>query len=106
MFRLKLKKDFGNVFAGGSSCKQDFLVLKYLKNSQDSARFGFVISNKVSKKAVFRNKIRRKLKSIIKSNLENIKKGFDYIIIVSPREDYKDIEKQLINVFKKAKAIK
>ena len=57
--RLKKKKDFEEVFKKGKAVRGNFLFVRYLKNSLQFPRFAFVVSSKVSKKAVARNRIRR-----------------------------------------------
>jgi len=62
-----------------------FLSLKIKKNSLGFSRFGSVISKKVSKKAVERNKIRRRIYGIMQKDfMDKVKKGWDILFIVSP----------------------
>jgi len=103
--RLKKKKDFESVFKNGQGCKEDFLYLKFFKNSRDISRFGFIVSKKFSNKAVIRNKIRRRLRSLVNLVLPKIKKGIDVVIIVRPGLDITDfweLEDKINKLFKKA----
>lgn len=79
--RLKKKKDFEQVFRRGRGLKQGFLSLKFIKNGSDSTRFGFVVGQKVSHKAVVRNKVKRRLRDLAKLKLRDVKKGFDVVIV-------------------------
>jgi len=79
--RLKKKKDFEYVFKQGRGLKEGFLSLKFVKNGLKETRFGFVVGQKVSHKAVVRNKVKRRLREFIRVNLGDIKKGFDAAII-------------------------
>ncbi len=103
--RLAKKKDFEMVFKQGKGFKQGFLYLKIRKNNLDTSRFGFVISKKFSKKAVIRNKTKRRLSEIIKAKLLEIKKGMDVIIVVMPgaENEFQKLEDTLSKLFKKAK---
>lgn len=106
--RLKNKKDFEKVFKKGEGFKQDFLFLKISKNNLNFIRFGFVISKKISKKAIIRNKIKRRLSEIIRMDLPEIKKGWDGIIITSPgieTKGFEDLKENLENLFKKARLL-
>ncbi len=105
--RLKKKKDFETVFKQGKGFKQGFLYLKIIKNNLDTSRFGFVISKKFSKKAVIRNKAKRRLSEIIKIRLPGIKKGIDAIIVVMPgaENDFQKLEQIINKLFKKAKIL-
>ena len=71
------------VFKKGIGYKERFLFLKIAKNGLNVSRFGFVVSQKVSKKAVIRNKIKRRLRELIRKNLPRIKSGFDGVFIVN-----------------------
>lgn len=99
--RLKNKKDFDNVFKKGKKIAGKLIFLKALKNKLDFSRFGFIVSLKISKKAVVRNKIKRRLRAVIKENILNIKIGLDIIIIAKPEildKEYKEIKNDLENL--------
>lgn len=97
--RIKKKKDFEVIFKKGKSFKNSFLLFKTLPNNLKDTRFGFVVSNKVSKKAVVRNKIRRRMGEVIRLNLNDIKKGIDVVIVVLPGFEKKDFTetKEVLN---------
>ena len=104
--RLRKKKDFEKVLKEGKSFKEDFLILKIKKNKLEELRFGFIVSQKVSKKAVVRNKIKRRLREVIKEEIKRIKKGFDIILITLPETEIKDFQKiktTIEKLFKKAR---
>lgn len=103
--RLKKKKDFERVFKIGKGCGGPFLFLKFYNNNLKVSRFGFVVSAKVSKKAVTRNKIKRQLREIIRLKLVKIKTGYDFIILTNPgivKKDYREIDKAITDIFQKA----
>jgi len=107
--RLKKQKDFGRVFKKGRGAKEDFLYLKVVKNELESSRFGFVVSKEFSKKAVLRNKIRRRLAELVRIKLPKIKKGIDVVIVVMPEfktRDFWEIEEIINKLFEKAKIFK
>ena len=81
--RLKKKKDFERVFRRGRGLKDGFLSLKFAKNNLGLTRFGFVVGQKVSHKAVIRNKVKRRLRELVRVKLGNIKKGFDVAVVAS-----------------------
>ncbi len=102
--RLKKDKDFEKVFKQGQGFKQGLLYLKIRKNNLKTSRFGFVISKKFSKKAVIRNKTKRRLSEIIKTKLPEIKKGIDVVIVATPgaENDFQGLEDVVNKLFKKA----
>jgi len=106
--RLKKKSEIERVFKEGKKFKEDFLILKLAKNSLNKVRFAFIVSQKVSKKATIRNKIRRRLKDLAQSKLKKIKKGMDVLLIALPgleTKDFWEIEEIINKLFSKAKLI-
>ena len=101
--RLREEKDFDKIFKKGKNFKNSFLILKVLQNNLKENRFGFIISKKVSKKAVLRNKIKRRLRDIIHQNTKNIKKGIDVVLIVLPGLEEKNFleTKEILNILLK-----
>ncbi len=60
---------------------RDF-VLKTSENNLGLSRFGFVVSKKIDKRAVARNKAKRFFRAYIEENLEKIKPGYDFLFIL------------------------
>jgi len=106
--RLKKTKEISRVFKEGRSFKEGFLILKTAKNNLDKSRFGFIVSQKVSKKAVIRNKVKRRLRAIIDKKFQTIKTATDNLFIVLPgleNKDFLSIEDTLNKIIKKANLI-
>ena len=106
--RLNKKTEIERVFKEGKAFKEDFLILKLVKNSLGKNRFGFIVSQKVSKKATIRNKIKRRLRGLIQSKLEKLKKEVDGVLIALPgleTKDFWEMEEVINKLFKKAKLI-
>jgi ribonuclease P protein component len=77
--RLTKPQQYSNVYGKGSSWTTRFLVMRALPNDLTVSRHGFSISKRVGN-AVIRNKIKRRLKEIIRS--EPVKQGWDIVYIV------------------------
>lgn len=107
--RLKTFRDFKNLFTVGRFVKDGFISLKFSKNRLGVSRFAFIVSNKVSKNAVRRNKIKRRLREIIRVNLlTNIKQGFDIALIANPsivNEDYNRLKEAVEKLLIKSKLL-
>lgn len=106
--RLRQKKDIDIVFKKGKGFKEGFLFLKTVKNNLNKPRFAFVVSQKISKKANLRNKIKRRLREVVRKKLKDFKKGTDNLIITAPGAETKDfweIEETTNKLFKKAKVL-
>ncbi len=106
--RLSKKDDFELIFRNGNKIFDQYLNLRFRKNDLDCCRFSIIVSNKISKKAVVRNKLRRRIKAFIVNNLSNFRENYDIIITVLPGFiDFKFSDSQifLLNFFKKAKIL-
>lgn len=104
--RLKKEKDFKRVFKQGKSFKEDFLLLRLAKNDLKVTRFGFVVGLKVSKKASFRNKIKRRLREIVRVKLPKVKTGLDIVLIADKSladKDFQETETIVDKLFQRAK---
>lgn len=88
--RLKKQKDFENIFKKGEGFFGKFLVLKKTENNLKKARVGFVVSQKVSKKATARNKLKRRLREITRKSLPQTKKGCDIVFFAKKGAADKD----------------
>ena len=103
--RLKKKRDFEEVFKNGKTIKGVFLFIKFKKNDVSATRFGFIVSVKVSRKAVERNKLRRIFSEIVQTALKDIN-GFDLIVFATNRTKdatREEIAKDLVGLLKNIK---
>ena len=101
---LKKENDFKKVFKQGQVFGNRTFVMYFLKNRSPVNRLGIIVSKKISKKAVVRNKIRRQIKEAYRLNEEKISHGYDVILIareVIKTTDYHKIEKSLLHLFYK-----
>ncbi|OGN05238.1 MAG: ribonuclease P protein component [Candidatus Yanofskybacteria bacterium RIFCSPHIGHO2_01_FULL_44_22] len=80
--RVKNKKEFDEVFKRGKTVSGSFLFVRFIKSMGEFPRFGFIISSKISKKAVIRNRIKRLLSETSRLNLEKIRGVFDVITVL------------------------
>ena len=106
--RLKKKKDFDVVFKKGKGFREGFLSTKIIANELGYSRFGLVVGQKVSKKAVMRNKIKRRLREVIRVELPDIKQGMDVVLIALPeiaKKDFYETRKATKKIFIRAKIL-
>lgn len=80
--RLNKSSEVKKTTLKGRSFFNPFLVIKVLPGL-DKVRLTVIVSVKVSKKAVVRNRIKRIIRNYIQKNLTSFKTG-DYAIIVKP----------------------
>jgi len=96
--RLAKAKDFEKIFKRGKSFYTKIFSIKALANESGINRYGIVISTKVSKKAVIRNKLKRRFQAALKEYDSQLKSGHDLVIIASPAAinlKYKVIKSEL-----------
>ncbi|MBI4744332.1 MAG: ribonuclease P protein component [Actinobacteria bacterium] len=101
--RLLKNKDFINVYKQGKIVRNPSFLLFYIKNETTKNRVGFSVSKKTGK-AHERNKIKRILKDIYIKHRNEIKDGYDFIFLVrkiNKEDNYSDIEKIILEIFKK-----
>lgn len=104
--RIRKQKDFDRVFGkDGSFFAQGFLSLKVSPNGLDHSRFGFIVSNKISKSAVKRNRIKRLLREAVRLKWELIKPGWDVVMMARvdiSDKDLKAVDKAVDNLLKRS----
>ncbi|MFA6493398.1 MAG: ribonuclease P protein component [Patescibacteria group bacterium] len=97
-FRLTRKR-INIIYKKGSSKKFGVFGIKLLKNNSGVPRFSIVIPQKVVKKAVARNRIRRVIFSVIEQVLKTDSlPSVDYIIRLYKETDEKSIKEQILEL--------
>ena len=96
------KKEVESVFKKGKKFVGEFLIFKLKTKNNSCSSFSAIVPVKVSKKSVERNKIKRKIREALRSNLPQIKSGLQGIFIAMPnikdknfREIGQDVDKLL-----------
>ncbi len=101
--RLRLKKDFQDVKKNNLILNTPLFGVSYLKVNSNQPLIGFVISKKISTKAVERNKLKRKLSEVVGSLLPRINNNYK-IIFLGKRElkeaSFTDISNQVESALK------
>lgn len=97
-------KEKGKVYQSES-----FGLLVYRRKDDKESRIGYVVSTKISKKAVERNKTKRLLKKATEKFLERINPGFNVLFLAKRNildKNLKSLEEEVKIVFQKAQLIK
>ena len=96
--RLKKKINFARIEIDGVMYQsKSFGMGIYDRKDDEESRFGFIISTKISKKAVVRNRIKRIMSEVIRKNLDKIKSGYDVLFLIKPsavKINKKEFEKE------------
>ena len=80
--RLKKRRDFLLAAKGRKAARRAFLLESRRRDDDGPARFGFTVSKRVSKKAVERNLIRRRLREAVRLFAAGQSRpGHDYVLV-------------------------
>lgn len=96
--RLRKKSDINRVFRQGVRMAGNFIFLRFAKNNLNTNRFTFIISSKISKKAVLRNRIKRQLREVFKNISFKQQPGFDFLVVAKPgiiNKKFKEIKEEI-----------
>lgn len=107
--RLHKDKEIKSLIHKGQTFFLPEFVIKYQRNQTESKRFSFVISTKVDKKAVVRNRLKRQLREVARRLLPDINPGFDILIIAKKQAldlDFEKLSKQISFSLVKARVLK
>ena len=104
--RLKHWKDFQSVYQQGKRYRGTHLLLRVRKDETLlTSRFGIAVSQKVSKRAVVRNRIKRQIRAAILALLPEIVPGWNIVIVVLPNAvmcKYEHFLRELEQLFNQA----
>lgn len=77
---LQSRQDFLHAQQRGRRFKRKHVVILVITNSIHHARIGYTVSRKVGC-AVLRNRVRRRLREIVRAHASSLRPGFDYVIV-------------------------
>lgn len=113
--RIRKKSDIDSFFGSqfkkdrGRSAASKFFVLKTRTNGVKEVRAGFIVNTKVDKRAVVRNKIKRRLRDIFQKYLLDLPAGHDFIVVVlkpAARAEYSEIKVDIVRLLQRVGALK
>jgi ribonuclease P protein component len=82
LHRFHGQKALANVYKNGKTVRGTFQSIKYAPNNRSTYRVAVVVSRKVNKSAVVRNRIRRRLYEIVRREEDQMLKPADIIVTV------------------------
>lgn len=107
--RLAKDSDIEAVFKRGQTFYSGNLGLRQARNQLAVSRVAIVVSLKVSKKAVERNLLKRRLREIIRREIvPGLKTGFDIVVMTKKtllELPFADLKKLTIGLFQKARLL-
>ncbi|MBM65946.1 MAG: ribonuclease P protein component [Myxococcales bacterium] len=104
--RLRFRRQFLRVQRRGRRLDGNKLFLFVARDRAKGQRFGFTVSKKVGK-AVIRNRVRRRLREVVRTHRAVFPTGFHYVIIARPGAadaEFGALENDLLQLAKKVRA--
>ena len=104
--RLRRQRDFQALREQGVSRAHPLLVLRTTPNKLAYSRFGFAISRRIARRAVVRNKLRRRLQDLVRR--APVQGGWDMLFIArtaAPTATFDELQQALANVMERAKVL-
>ena len=107
LFRFHGHNSLRYVYANGKAIRTQLLTIKYVPNTHRThPRFSIVVSKKVLKSAVGRNRIRRRLYEYLRPQIKDMPAVYDVVVIATSSEIRKmpatELKDQLDQAFSKA----
>ena len=102
-YTLKKNSDFRRLYVKGKSAATPYLVVYCRKNRLDRNRVGYTVSTKLGH-AVVRNRVRRRLREIVRLNAALVKPGYDLVLVARSRAvtaEYKQLERAYLTACRK-----
>ena len=100
---LKKNSDFRRLYARGMSAVTPYLALYARKNRLGVSRCGFTVSTKLGG-AVVRNRVRRRLREIVRLNAPLMRPGYDVVLVARSRAvgcEYRRLEAAYLTACRK-----
>ena len=107
--RLTKKKDFERLFQlGVVKYYGDILGVRIITNQLKYNRVGIIVSKKMCRLAVNRNRLRRQISTIIRQDLGKLQTGFDIVVLIVAKKadnNFELIQNELAEAWKRFKII-
>lgn len=110
-FRFHGHNSLRYVYSNGKAVRSQAITIKWVKNAHRSKpRASIVVSKKVIKSAVGRNRIRRRLYEYVRTHFDQLNDVYDIVVIVTSPElrdiPYAELAQNMDGLFEKAAVYK
>lgn len=85
-YRFHSRGGVKNAYRKGKTIRRAKMSLVFVPNDRGFTRISVVVSKKIDKRAVVRNRIRRRVYEIVRKNFEYLPKKTDYLFVVFSRD--------------------
>jgi ribonuclease P protein component len=109
-YRFPLRKELKRIKKSGKrTISPNFSLLTENRKDQEKPLVAIIVSSKVSKKAVSRNKIKRQMNACLRELIKDIDQNTNLVFFVKKKAlllNYIDLKKSIIELFKKSGVFK
>lgn len=109
MFKKENRLPKGQNFKNSRILSTPFFNVRIAQNNSLINRYGFIVSKKIDKRAVIRNKTKRRLRAQIEKIKNQIKNGYDFLFVAKKRlikEENKELFKEISKILNEKGIIK
>jgi len=102
--RLRRQIDFERARTAGKHWRDGFLKINTASNALGHNRYGFVVSRRIGT-VVKRNRLKRRLRALVRQQTANLAVGYDVIVIALPAAagaDYHELKRSLRTLLERA----
>lgn len=106
--RLKKRYQFNYVYKSGEHFSGEHIVLYVVSSKTKNIKVGLAVTRKIGH-AVVRNRVRRRLREIIKKQVPNLKQNYNIIVVARENvinASFEKLTNEFIKLIKKANLIK
>ena len=100
---LKKNHEFKRLYSKGKSAASQYVAIYCRRNGKKDNRLGVTVSTKLGG-AVVRNRIRRRLKEIYRTNEDKLTVGYDIVIVArmkSRSSGFREMEASVLSLLRK-----
>ena len=100
---VKENYEFRRIYRKGRSAVSPYFVVYCLKNRAGASRLGITVSKKLGH-AVVRNRVRRRMRELYRTNESKLRPGYDIVMVARTRAifaRYSDLESSFLRLMKK-----
>lgn len=105
-YRLRKSAEFQRLYSRGNRTSTDLFKIFWRPNQYDHSFWAVVVSKKITKKAVERNTMRRRVYELVRKHHKDITGHYNIVILLKTdisKHNPAALEKNLLELFKKAR---
>jgi ribonuclease P protein component len=109
MFQKKFRLPASVRLAKAHTSFSSYFTLKGIPNNLEQNRYGFIVSKKIDKRAVGRNRLKRRFRAQVEQIHPELQQGYDFLFILKKEaveQTTDNLRQELINLFLKNSLLK